>query len=333
MRQATPALQYVQTLERDLAGDMGVSVEASNASVPGDDQYHTNGAETVSLPPMDPYGPKRWIDIFSMGTNAFTWTISAAPFVHFSQTTGTLSPNASNSDIRIYMSIDWSACPPGSNTTVINITSSTNYGTQYSMPTINLPYNHTVLPSTFTSGFVESDAHLAMEAEHYTKLTPASNLTYTLLPGNGRTLSALTLSDYLAPSLTTSTAPLLEYDFYSFTPTTNSTAANLTLILGAGLNTTPSRPLTYAAQIDDLPVQKRAYIIDQPAGAWPLGWYQAVAQASWQNTTSWGALPAGQHKLKIWLLEPGVVLQKLVLDLGGVRKSYLGPPESYLVGV
>lgn len=163
-----------------------------------------------------------------------------------------------------------------------------------------------------------------MEAEHYTKLTPASNLTYTLLPGNGRTLSALTFSDYLAPSLTTSTAPLLEYDFYSFTPTTNSTAANLTLILGAGLNTTPSRPLTYAAQIDDLPVQKRAYIIDQPAGAWPLGWYQAVAQASWQNTTSWGALPAGQHKLKIWLLEPGVVLQKLVLDLGGVRESYFG---------
>lgn len=144
MRQATPALQYVQTLERDLAGDMGVSVEASNASVPGDDQYHTNGAETVPLPPMDPYGPKRWIDIFSMGTNAFTWTISAAPFVHFSQTTGTLSPNASNSDIRIYVSIDWSACPPGSNTTVINITSSTNYGTQYSMPKINLP---TIAPS------------------------------------------------------------------------------------------------------------------------------------------------------------------------------------------
>lgn len=91
MRQATPALQYVQTLERDLAGDIGISVQASNASVPGDAQYYTNGAETVSLPPMDPNGPKHWIDIFPMGTNAFTWTISAAPFVRFSQTTGTLS--------------------------------------------------------------------------------------------------------------------------------------------------------------------------------------------------------------------------------------------------
>jgi hypothetical protein len=30
-------------------------------------------------------------------------------------------------------------------------------------------------------------------------------------------------------------------------------------------------------------------------------------------------------------LEPGVVLQKVVVDLGGVRKSYLGPPESWRV--
>jgi hypothetical protein len=35
--------------------------------------------------------------------------------------------------------------------------------------------------------------------------------------------------------------------------------------------------------------------------------------------------------LRIWELEPGVVLQKVVVDLGGVRKSYLGPPESWRV--
>jgi hypothetical protein len=32
--------------------------------------------------------------------------------------------------------------------------------------------------------------------------------------------------------------------------------------------------------------------------------------------------------LKYWAIDPGIVLQKIVIDAGGVRTSYLGPPES-----
>ena len=36
--------------------------------------------------------------------------------------------------------------------------------------------------------------------------------------------------------------------------------------------------------------------------------------------------------MRVWALMPGVVVQKVIVNLGGVRPSYLGPPESFYAG-
>jgi Gylcosyl hydrolase family 115 C-terminal domain len=36
-----------------------------------------------------------------------------------------------------------------------------------------------------------------------------------------------------------------------------------------------------------------------------------------------------EHTLKFWMVDPGVVLQRLVVRTKAIPSSYLGPPESY----
>lgn len=331
MRQSTPDLRWVQTLEDSLAGNMGVSVEGSNATIPGDDMWHGNGASSLSLPSITPFTPKRWVEISHRGTVQFTWNISADPFITLSQKSGTFNPE--DDDIRIYVDVDWTKVPSNfGKMSTLNFSSSTISGAEGGNPKVTVMANNTSIPPNFTSGFVESAGHLAFEAEHYTRHHPTSNLSYTTLPKYGRTLSAVKLSDNLAQGLSTSTAPALEYDFFTFTPTTAEKGLKVSLILTPTHNINPKLPLAYATQIDNLPPQRRQPVTDQKQPNFPVGWGKAVADSAWYNTTNFGAVAPGSHTLRVWLLEANVVLQKVVLDLGGVAYSHNGPPESFRVG-
>ena len=43
---------------------------------------------------------------------------------------------------------------------------------------------------------------------------------------------------------------------------------------------------------------------------------------------SFNSLKPGKHTIKVFRIDGNVVLERLVLDTGGLKPSYLGPPES-----
>ena len=357
MRNSLPAMVHVQTEFAAVAGQLGVGVEGSNATVQGDDKFHSNSGNTLVLPPLDPYGPAtRYFDIFSRGNKDCAWTaVPAQPWVKLSQSKGTISPNGP--DTRVLVSIDWAAAPaaPYSGTVNINISpcrGMDRYG--FNTPIIQLPVQNRRVPSNFTSGFVESDGHVAFSGAHYQSILPASKsskqkINYHTFSSYGRTSSGVGLTPLSLEKLTIETAPALQYNVYLFS---NHSAVNVTLYLSPALNYLgDSTPLEYGISLTPLSTSKTTTspsISDiqfvRPVnvtvgGNMPDGWGGAVADGVWGRrergeftTSRFKVAQEGGYVLRVWALMPGVVVQKVVVDLGGVRGSYLGPPEGFLVG-
>jgi len=96
------------------------------------------------------------------------------------------------------------------------------------------------------------------------------------------------------------------------------------------LNFIPGRGLRFAVSFDDEPPQVVTLVpATYSAQNGNRDWETSVEDNARHARTRFTLAKSGYHTLKIWMIDPGVVLQKLVMDLGGLKQSYLGPPESY----
>ncbi|PVH74884.1 glycoside hydrolase family 115 protein [Cadophora sp. DSE1049] len=278
--------------------------------------YVDGGSSTFALPGMDPYSPTSWIDIYSKSNTTTKFVISSDPWILATPSSGQLTPPGLTSDQRIIISVDWKTAPAGTSTSKIIVnTGGTN-------TTVTVPLRNTNVLAGFT-GFVESDKTISIEPEHYSSATSSSTASYGIIPGYGRTLSGVTLFPVTISTQTPPSSPQLAYNIFIFTATT----ASIRIYCGPSLNTDPSRPLAYAISLDDGAPVKSQYIPVTDLGTLPSTWMEGVKYQGYGAVTKM-AVTAGAHVLNLWALEPGVVFQKIVVDLGGVRTSYLGPPES-----
>ena len=89
--------------------------------------------------------------------------------------------------------------------------------------------------------------------------------------------------------------------------------------------------LKYAISFDDETPQIINIHANETTPDWkyPAYWNQAVMENIKVLTSKHNIKEPGEHVLKFWMVDPGIVLQKIVVNTGGLKPSYLGPPESY----
>ena len=143
------------------------------------------------------------------------------------------------------------------------------------------------------------------------------------IPDLGRTLSAMTITPVTAASVAPSaTTPRLEYSMFMF----DSGAVSVRAYLSPSFNFSGApQGLRYGISFDDETPQ----IINMTADSTLKAWEQSVGDNVTTVVSKHQLSKPGAHVLKFWAVDPGVVVQKLVIDAGGVKPSYLGPPESF----
>lgn len=94
--------------------------------------------------------------------------------------------------------------------------------------------------------------------------------------------------------------------------------------------------MRFAYSVDNAPLKEVDTITSKYiAGTWrDSTWSNGVRDNIRTITESLGNLSEGVHTIKIYAVDPAIVLEKLIMYPSSktLKKSYLGPEESYYVG-
>jgi len=312
-KNAMPKVTDVQVPE---AADMGIAIEGSRSTWPGS----TN--EPV-LPTFDSFNrPHRSIDVFNKGRTPFDFTVEmTAPWLTVTPAKGTVEKTS-----QVSVSVDWSKAPHGLTNALIKIARA---GAGSISIRVNL-FNPESPTRDSGQGLVETDGCVSIEAGHYTKKHDAAQARWEKIDDLGLTDSSMSIFPVTAESATPpQNSPCLEYKMYLFNPGSLEVDA----IISPSLNIAPNRGLRFAISFDDqapeiLTAVPKGFFVDNGNTNW-----EASVRDNCRHIKSTQTLEnPGYHTLKVWMVDPGVVLQKLVVNTDGVKPSYLGPPESFRNG-
>jgi hypothetical protein len=289
--------------------------DVGSLSVRADDATFTRagGRFGFSLGTISTFSkPTRTLTLFDRGKSPVEYQVeTSAPWIVPSETSGTVGAV----ERRVVLHVDWSNVPADA---VAEGTIKVSSGEGRPMTYTLRAQREKIMPED-AHGFYEGDGYVAMEAAHTAERTADGDTHWEELPGYGATLSAMTVFPVTAESNTNSKAAL-EYKMYL----TDSGDFELQATLAPTLNFVPGRGLRFAVSVDDGP----RTVVDELEHNSQQDWEKAVSDGVRRVTVPLTIAQPGTHTLKIWAVDPGVVLERIVVSHGPLRPSYLGPPES-----
>lgn len=305
----------------DAAGAPRLALQVAGEDVTGARAFH-------ALPAFDNYLRRTYpVEIYNRGGGTLAWTAHASePWVVLSKSAGKTADEE-----RITVGIDWEKAPSG-NAVPAQIVF--RAGEQSEKVLVSL-FNPTAPSRAELRGiYVENNGCVSIPAAGCHRVRENDRIKITAVEDLGIEGPALQLGDPTAPLqiFRSRDVPCAEYDFYAFDAgsvdvytyvlPTFPLHADRDFRIGENTNTDTK----YSVQIDDgaLATLSSSHV------EYSQVWFESVLRNCAVNKSTLHIDKPGRHTLRIRVGDPGIVLQKIVLDFGGMKRSYLGPQSTLI---
>jgi hypothetical protein len=265
------------------------------------------------LPVFTPSGQqKRFIDIFLTSETEIQWeAVASDKWITISDASGMLDTTIGNKEKRIWISIDWimlQGRPNIKGTVTVRVS-----GINKTVSVTAITYRDEKM-----NCFAESNGLVSMFAENYSRMTGSASMYWKKIEGLGHAGSSLVSLPYSHDASVSQESGydsnVLEYDFCSYSNAPCSVIINCLPV--HPLNS--DNKLRLAVSLDNSP----PVVADYTTFGRSEEWKQNVLSNSARRSVPFQILKPGLHTLKIKALDPGVVLDHIIIDLGGHVDQY-----------
>jgi len=284
-----------------------------SVSVASDMKVYSGGEAIARTPAVDSlHNQQASFTIFNTGKKPLSWQAnSLTKGAMLSKTKGNLEQEE-----RINITINWNIIPMGTSVATLEVISSVGKAQRVEIPLSRLDFSDEM------SGYVSNKGVIAIDAQDYSEAHDGA-VTWKTIANLSRTGSAVAAYPVTAgPTTLGEDSPHLIYDV--ILPKAGD--HTLTVSVAPSLDYWGQGGLKFATSIDNQdPIIQTLKAV--PSDSDPI-WNEAVANNTIKLTHDFSVERPGQHSVKIWRIDPGVVFQRVEVSQGDVPESYLGPLAS-----
>ena len=309
-------LPKLRDVELAPTASLGVMAEGE-AVLKGLQSFH-------SLPCFNTYlRQSYYVDVFNKGATPLKWKAAVTnDWILVSKKSGETA-----TEDRIEVSIDWAKVPAGERILgTLDITSDRGEKESVYISVFN-PTSPSL--AEMDTLFGENNGYVSIDAASFHRKVENDAIKMIIIPNLGCENTAVQLDNPIAPAQRTAgrNTPRLEYDFYTFE---QGSVDVYTYVLptfpiskdrGYAGHEATNVETKYGVCIDEGPVMTPSTSSFEYAQIW----YESVLKNCRINKTTLHIDKPGKHTVKIICGDAGTVLQKVVLDFGGMKRSYMGP--------